>query len=179
MKKERLRHYASLMAAGSESPWVTFMLFWVFFVDAIIMVIPTDPLLGAALGLNHRHYKKWIIASVLGFLLGLGFAAWVLNSHFQPWAFSILDHYGYLDKVQTWMAGRETVGYWTLTFGVLTFFPCFLTLVAGNLVGLNPIAIWAIAGGAKLLKLGITILVIFTGSKKLKKWLGLYAKTSV
>ncbi|MCB1215699.1 MAG: hypothetical protein KDK66_09530 [Deltaproteobacteria bacterium] len=179
MKQERIRHYATLLAAGAESPWVSLAFFWLFFVDAIIMVIPTDAIMAAALSINHRHVRRWTIMSCFGFALGLGSAAWFLTSQFQPWAFQKLGDLGYLQQIHLWMEGKESFGYGALTVGVFTFFPCFFALVAGILANLNIVAVWAIATAGKLGKLLVIIALTLSGSKKLKKWLGLYAKTAV
>jgi len=179
MKKEKLRHYANVIASNADAHWVTPFFFIIFFLDSLLLVIPVDSLLGASMSLRPRHIKKWLLASTLGFALGLGILALVANSHLQPWAFKWFEELGYFHHVEKVLEQAENYGYLSLTIGVFTILPSLFGVIIGVLVGLNPWVVWALSLGGKIVKLILTVWLIFSGSQVFKKILKIYLKTSV
>lgn len=179
MNKEKLQHYANVLASHAGSYWVTPIFFLLFFIDSIILIIPVDSLLAATISLRPQGLKKWLIASVIGFASGLGLVAILVNTQLQPWFLNLFESWGYLDRVYDIINQAQDYGYWALTLGVFTLLPSLFGVLIGVLVHLNPWAVWAIALAGKLFKLFLTVWLIFSGSLALRKWLRLYLKTSL
>jgi membrane protein YqaA with SNARE-associated domain len=179
MKKEKLRHYATVIAGHADSAWVTPVFFLMFFIDSLVLVLPVDSLMATTMTLRPQHVKKWLVASISGFALGLGILAAIANSKLQPLLFELMERWGYLNHAMDAVKHAQNYGYWELVFGVFTFVPSLFGVLAGVLVGLNPWAVWAISLGGKVVKILLTVKVIFSTSDLAKKILRFYLKTSV
>ncbi len=179
MNKEKLRHYATVLGSHANSPWVTVFFFFVFFIDSLVLIIPVDSLLGATVSVAPRHAKKWLIASLLGFGSGLGLAAFLVNSQLSPWLMPWMEKLGYMETIRGFLEDAARYGYLSLTIGVFTVLPSLFGVLIGVIVGLNPWAVWAISFAGKILKVVLTVGLIFSGSQFLKKIFRWYLKTSV
>lgn len=179
MKKEKLRHYANVIASHADAPWVTPLFFFLFFIDSFLLLLPVDSLMAATLTMRPKHMKRWLFVSIVGFGLGLGVVAIIVNSQLQPYLFELFEKWGYFHHVEKVLSHAETYGYLELALGVFTIVPSLFGVLAGVVVNLNPWAVWAIAWVGKIIKILLTVWVIFSTSKAVKKVLKVYLKTSV
>lgn len=179
MNKEKLRHYANVLTAHAESPWVTPLFFLLFLIDSVILIIPVDTLLAATVTLKPQQRRRWVLASVVGFAVGLGLVAIVANTQLQPYLFHLFQKWGYIQHVMAIMAHAENWGYIELTVSVFTFLPSLFGVLIGVVVGLNPWFVWVISLGGKVAKILVTVWLIFGGSQLLKKLLRPWLKTSL
>lgn len=179
MKREKLRHYANVISVHADAPWVTALWFGLFFIDSFLLFIPVDTLMAATLAMKPQHRVRWITWGLVGFGLGLGMVAILVNSQLQPWFFEQINHWGYVAHVQDVVSHAQSYGYLELTLGVYTVLPSLFGVLAGVLVHLNPWVVWAISFSGKVLKLLLTVWVVFGGHQTVKRWIKLYLKTSV
>lgn len=179
MKKEKLRHWANVISSHAESYWVTPLFFGLFLLDSIILFLPVDTLLAATITLKPKKMKTWIFFSLLGFAIGLAIVAIIVNSHLQPWLFELFDNWGYLDHVREVVAHAQDYGYIELAIGAFTILPSLFGVLIGVLVGLDPWIVWGISYAGKVVKVFLTVWLIFSSSHVLKRWLRVYLKTSV
>jgi membrane protein YqaA with SNARE-associated domain len=179
VKREKLRHYANVLSSHADAHWVTPLFFLLFFVDAVILVIPVDTLLAATVSLKPQQKKKWVISSILGYSTSLALVAILVNSHLQPYLFEMFNRWGYLNHVRDLVEHAQSYGYFELTVAVFTLVPALFGVLIGVLLGLNPWAAWAISLAGKIAKILVTVWLIFSSSQYLKKWLRIWLKTSV
>ncbi len=179
MNKGKLEHYAEVIAIHADAPWVTPLFFVLFFIDAFLMVLPADTLLGATVSIRPKHVKKWTVAACLGSSVGLGLAIILALTVLHEYFVRTTLEGGFYHKVQEIIAHAQDYGYLELSIGVFTIVPSILAGLAGVLVGLNPWVVWVLVVTAKLLKILLTLWLLYTGSTFLKKWVRLYLKTSV
>lgn len=179
MKREKLRHYANLLSIHAEAPWISVFWFVVFLLDSIVIVLPVDTLLAATLALKPERRVQWMSAALGGFGLGLAIVAVLVNSQLQPWFFEQINHWGYVAHVEDIVSHAQDYGYLELFLGVYTIVPSLFGVLAGVLVHLNPWIVWGIVFSGKILKLVLTVWVVFGGKKTVKRWIQLYLKTSV
>ena len=179
MKREKLRHYANVLSSHADAHWVTPLFFGLFFIDAVILVIPVDTLLGATVALKPEHKKKWVLASIIGYATSLALVAILVNSHLQPYLFELFESWGYMEHVRSMVEHAQNYGYIELTIAVFTLIPSLFGVLIGVVLGLNPFAVWAISLSGKITKILVTVWLVFTSSQYLKKWLRVWLKTSV
>ena len=179
MKREKLRHYANVISTHAEAHWVTPLFFFLFFIDSVILFLPMDTLLAATISLKPHHRRKWVLASIFGFALGLGLVAILVNTELHPYLFQLFKKWGYFKDVMRIVEHAQNYGYIELAIGVFTFLPSIFGVLIGVIVGLNPWAVWSLALAGKVVKILATVWIIFSGSKVLKKYISLWLKTSV
>jgi membrane protein YqaA with SNARE-associated domain len=142
-------------------------------------LIPIDALLAASISLKPQHRVKWVLWGVLGFSLGLGAVALLVNTHLQPYVFDFFNRRGYIDYLKEIVEHAQNYGYIELTIGVFTVLPSLFGVLIGVIVGLNPWIVWLLCMAGKVLKILVTVWLIFSGSQALKKYLRLWLKTSI
>lgn len=178
-KKERLRHYANLIASHAEASWVGPFFGILFFFDSMVLVLPSDSLLSAVIAINSKHVKKWLVYATIGFALGLALTTFLAVTHLQPLFVQWMERLGYGESFHKFIGEIREHGYWGLTVGVFTIVPCLFAVLAGAIVGLKAWAVWLISLGGKYLKLYLTVWLVLSSSNALKKWVKAYLKTSV
>jgi len=179
VKKEKLEHYADELARHADAPWVTPLFFALFVLDAFVMVIPADTLLGATVSMRKKHLKKWLIVALAGSAIGLAIAMLLAQTVFHDYFIKLTSEGGAYHKVQDVINHAKNYGYIELSIGVFTVVPSIIAGLAGVIVGLNPWVVWVIIVAAKWLKIVLTLWLLYTGSNVVKKWIRLYLKTSV
>lgn len=180
MKKEKLTHYAKVLAGHAEAVWVSPVFFLIFFVDSFIMVIPADSLLLATVALNPRHMKKWFFWSILGAAAGFAVLIFLGHTIFHDYLLHSVEETGFYSEVGKYLHRHaQDYGLMELTIGVFTLVPCMVAALAGVVVGLNPWAILGIVVGAKIFRLVLTLWFVHTSRPFLKKLVNFYQKTSV
>lgn len=176
MKKEKLRHYANVISTHAESHWVAPLFFLLFFLDSMILFIPVDTLLAATISMKPHHRRKWVFAAILGFAMGLGTVAILVNTHLQPMVFNLVKRAGYFQHVMEIVEHAQNYGYIELTIGVFTFLPSLFGVLIGVIVGLNAWAVWALALAGKVVKILATVWLIFSGTQIFSKYIRLWLK---
>lgn len=143
------------------------------------MFLPADTLLGMTVSIRPRHAKKWTIFSCVGAALGLALAMFLAETILHEFFLSLIRGDGIYHKVQEIIDHAQNYGYIELAIGVFTIVPSLIAGLAGVVMGLNPFAVYGIITSAKLLKILLTLWLLYTGSGYLKKLVKLYLKTSV
>jgi len=179
MKKEKLLHYARKIVQHADAAWVGPFFFFFFFADALVMVLPADSLLGATASMHPKHLKKWAVLSCLGAASGLALAVLLGNTVLHNYLHALISEGGYYHRVGDILTHAQNYGYLELTIGVFTFLPCVIGAIAGAVVGLNPFWVFLIVLAAKLLKILLTLWLLYAGSGLLKRIVRWYLKTSV
>lgn len=180
MKKEKLTHYAEVLAQHAEAHWVSPVFFLIFFVDSFIMLIPADSLLSATVALNPRPMRKWYLVSNLGAALGFAVLIFLSQTIFHDYLMQSIQETGFYSEVGAFLQKHASnYGIWELAIGVFTIVPCMIAALAGVAVGINPWAILAVVVAAKAFRLGLTLWFVHTSRPFLKKLVKFYQKTSV
>ena len=172
MKKDRITEYARKIAAHADAPWVAPVFFLLFFLDSLIVFIPCDSLLGTTVAIRPRHVVKWLTASVLGVVVGLGVV--VLASYtFLHGYLDVLVQKSLYSQVNDILQHAQEWGYLELTLSVFTVVPCVIGTIAAAMIGMNPWAVYGIVVAAKLLRVFLAVWIIHSGGtlvKRLVRW---------
>lgn len=179
MKKERLRHYANILASRADRPWIGPFFALLFFLDAIFSVFPSDSLLAAVVVIQPKHVKSWTLYASIGFALGLGLLTLLANSHLQPLFYQWLENWGYGENISSTLQEISLHGYGGLTLGAFTFVPCPISILAGIMVGLNPRIVFLITALGKYTKFFLMIWVALSGSNRMRKFAKKYLKAPI
>jgi membrane protein YqaA with SNARE-associated domain len=179
VKKEKLTHYAQTIASHADAHWVTPFFFFFFLFDSFLMILPADSLLSATIALRPRHVKKWLFFSILGAIVGFGLLVWFTDGILHEYFLRLIREKEAYHQARVILEHAENYGLVELTVGVLTVLPCMIGAVAGVLVGLNPWAVFGIVVAAKIVRILLTVVVVYTGKTYLKKIINFYLKTSI
>ncbi len=179
MKQEKLYHYAEVLARHADAPWLPLFFLILFFVDSFLMVLPADSLLGATVAIRPIHVKKWTFFACCGSILGLGVAVILGNYVLHDYMMELVAREGFYHKVAEILEHAQNYGYLELCIGVFTIVPSIIGALAGAVVGLNPWVVFVLVVTAKLIKILLTLWLLYTGSHYLKKFVKFYLKTSV
>lgn len=179
MKREKLENYAETLARHADAPWITPFFLFLFFIDSFLMVLPADSLLGATVAIRPKHVKKWAFFSCLGSALGLALAIFLAETVLHDYFFRLMAEGGFYHRVQEIIEHAQNYGYLELAIGVFTIVPSLIAGLAGVVVGLNPWIVFLLISSAKILKILLTLWLLYTGSHYLKKIVKIYVKTSV
>jgi len=179
MNKDKLFAYARKIVDHADAHWVAPFFLVLFFLDAFLMVIPADSLLGATASLHPKHLKKWTICACLGASLGLGLAVLLGNTVLHNYLMNAISEGGFYHKVGDILQHVQNYGYVELSIGVFTVVPSVVGAIAGAVIGLNPYWVFLIVLSAKLLKILLTLWLLYTGSALVRKIIKIYLKTSV
>jgi Predicted membrane protein len=180
MKKDKLSHYAEVLARHAEAHWVSPVFFAIFFLDSFVMVIPADSLLSATVALNPRPVKKWYAFSMLGALAGFALLIFLGHTIFHEYLMSSIQETGFYSEVGRYLEKHASeYGLMEVALGVFTIVPCMIAALAGVAVGLNPWALLAIVVSAKAFRLALTIWFVHTSRPFLQKLVRFYQKTNV
>jgi len=179
MKKEKITQYAQKIAAHADSKWVTPVFFFLFFLDSFVVFIPCDSLLGTTVAIRPRHLVKWLVASVLGILLGLGLVVVASYTFLHGYLDVMVHHFSIYSKVNDIVQHAKEYGYFELTVSVFSVVPCVVGAIAASLIGMNPWAVYGIVVAAKLLRLFLAVWIIHSGGALLKRVVRAYLKIPV
>lgn len=178
MKKDRIVRYAQRIAEHADARWVTPVFFILFFVDSFLVFIPCDSLLGTTVAIRPRHVVKWLTASVLGIVAGLGLIVLASNTFLHGYLDTIVNNSMY-SQVHDIVSHAQQWGYLELTVSVFTVVPCVIGAIAAAMIGMNPWAVFGIVVAAKLLRVFLAVWIIHSGGTLLKRMVRVYLKIPV
>lgn len=179
MKKERIARYAQRIAEHADAKWVAPVFFLLFFLDSLFVFIPCDSLLGTTVAIRPRHVVKWLTASVLGVVAGLGLVVLASYTFLHGYLDTLVNNSSLYSGVNDIVQHAQAYGYLELTISVFTFVPCVIGAIAAAMIGMNPWAVYGIVVAAKLLRVFLAVWIIHSGGTLLKRIVRVYLKIPV
>jgi len=157
---DKVIHLAHRISYYAHKPWVMAYFFFSFFLDSFVMFIPAEGLLAVAVLFAPDKKRVWFLFAVLGSLLGF-FITYILTvSSLQHWLIDLIVEYdsgGFFYDITTHAA---KYGYLNLSLAVFTVVPPIICLLAGIVIGLNPLIVFAIVFASKVFRIVLVIFVV-------------------
>ena len=157
---DKVIHLAHRISYYAHMPWVMAYFFFSFFFDSFIMFIPADGLLAVAVLFAPDKKRVWFLIAVFGSLLGFLVTYILTLSSLQYWLIDLIVEYdsgGFFRDITT---QAVKYGYLNLSLAVFTVVPPIICLLAGIVIGLNPLAVFAIVFVSKVFRIALMIFLV-------------------
>lgn len=157
---DRVIHWAHRISHFAHMPWVVGFFFLIFLVDSFLLFLPADGLIAVSVLFAPDKKRVWFLMAVLGSLLGFVILYALTISSFEK---SIVDFIVAGDAAASFhqiTKHAARYGYLALGVGVFTFVPPGVSLMAGIVIGLNPLAVLGIVFASKVFRIWLMIFLV-------------------
>lgn len=154
MKPSRkLLYYATKLSAYAHRDWVVGFFFLLYFFDSFLIFLPAESFLALTLLFVPDRKRVWVLAALAGALCGFLIFYLLSLSSFQPKLVEFIEDESLMASFEMVVDYGTRYGYPSLVVLVFVAVPPLVGLVAGILIGLNPLIVFVIVILAKIFRI--------------------------
>lgn len=161
----KLLYYATRLSAYAHRDWVVGFFFLLYFFDSFLIFLPAESFLALTLLFVPDRKRVWVLAAITGALSGFILFYLLSLSSFQPKLIEFIESKSLAESFALVVNYGTRYGYPSLVALVFIAVPPLVGLVAGILIGLNPLIVFVIVFLAKIFRI-LTMICVMRFAKR-------------